>query len=143
MTVDTDRPEVPHVDPQTEAIDHAVLEQLRVDLEDEDGSAVASVVSIYVDSSRALIPDLAAALRSGDTTAAARVAHALATPTIMVGARPLGTLLQRVQNGAAGAVIQPAELAALAEMIMSEADRAIATLVLSLNDLGSGRPSTN
>lgn len=114
--------------PQTGALDHVVIEQLRVDLEDEDGTAVAGLVSLYVASAQTLIPDLVAALKSGDTAAAARFAHALASPSALIGAVGLGSLLQRVQDGAHDAGGALAERAALAETISIEGERVVLAL---------------
>jgi HPt (histidine-containing phosphotransfer) domain-containing protein len=138
MTADTTHPDMPHLEPQPltlgdDALDHpvldqAVLEQLRIDLEDEDGTAVAGLVSIYLDSAQTLIPDLTAALRSGDTTSAARFAHALASPSELIGAAPLGALLQRVQGDVQETAAAPADLATLAETIGQEGDRVVVAL---------------
>jgi HPt (histidine-containing phosphotransfer) domain-containing protein len=106
-------------------LDHTVLEQLRVDLEDEDGSAVADLVGLYLASAQSLLPDITTALRSGDHAAAARLAHALASPSELVGAGPLGSLLRRVQTDAYNPGVQPADLAALAEIVGSEGDRVV------------------
>lgn len=142
MTADTTHPDMPHLEPQPptldkRALDHpvldqAVLEQLRADLEDEDGTAVAGLVSIYLDSAQSLIPDLTAALRSGDTTSAARFAHALASPTALIGAAPLGALLQRVQSDVQDTAVPPTDLTALAETIGQESDRVVVALAAFL-----------
>jgi HPt (histidine-containing phosphotransfer) domain-containing protein len=114
----------------SQALDADVLERLRIELEDEDGTAVASLVSIYLDSAQTLIPDLVGALRSGDAAAAASFAHALASPSALIGAIRMGTLLQRVQDETADARVHAAELAVLAETIGREGDQVVAALAL-------------
>jgi HPt (histidine-containing phosphotransfer) domain-containing protein len=138
MTADITRADMAHLEQQPPTLDNrtldhpvldqTVLEQLRIDLEDEDGTAVAGLMSIYLDSAQTLIPDLTDALRSGDTTSAARFAHALASPSALIGAAPLGALLQRVQDDVQDATVPPADLIALAATIGRESDRVLAAL---------------
>ena len=141
MTADATQPDMSDRSQPVDALDQAVLEELRLDLEDEDGTAVAGLVNLYLDSARVLIPDLTAALRSGDQASAARSAHALASPSALIGAVPLGALLQAVQVDTQHSGNPSAGPAGLADAIDQESGRVIAALA-RLDSTGSTEPAS-
>ncbi len=112
-------------DSQLPAVDLETLEQLRTDLDDADGSAVRQLISTYLVSAETLVPDLTAAVASGDHTAVASLAHALSSATALVGARPLAVLLQQTQVAAHH---QPSELLGLSARISAECPRVVESL---------------
>ncbi len=107
------------------AVDLDVLEHLRSDLDDADGSAVRQLIGTYLVSAETLVPDLTAAITAGDTAGAASLAHALASATALVGAKPLAGLLQQTQVAARS---KPDDLPSLADRITAECARVLDVL---------------
>ncbi|WP_375423543.1 response regulator [uncultured Friedmanniella sp.] len=107
------------------AVDLDVLDQLRTDLDDTDGSAVRQLIQTYLASAETLIPDLVAAVEAGDTAGAGSLAHALASATGLVGAKPLAGLLQQTQIAARTAA---SDLPDLAVRITTECARVVDVL---------------
>ena len=104
------------------AVDRTVLHQLRCDLDDDDGSALKSLIDTYVESSRAVTPELTEALSVGDLEGVTDLAHALASSTALLGARPLADLLDQAQHA-------PVDLLGLAGQITAESERVLTTLL--------------
>jgi PAS domain S-box-containing protein len=106
------------------AVDVEVLTNLRADLDDADGTVVDDLVDTYLTSAATLVPDLTSALAEGDTARAAALAHALSSPTTLVGARTLAALLQQAQRVAR----EPADLPDLERRIAKEYPRVVEDL---------------
>jgi len=84
-----------------DAARHAVLDRAALDnirAVDDDGTVLAEVIQMYLDEAPAHRARLRAALDAGDLAEAGRVAHALKSASLNVGAKGLGELCRRLER---------------------------------------------
>lgn len=85
--------------------DHAswqpqVLDQLRRELGDDDGTMIAEIIALYLAQARKLIGQLTAAAAENDESEIRELAHSLKGSSLAVGATELARLCQNLESAA-------------------------------------------
>ncbi len=96
--VDGPRADVPAVLPPAETLDTAVLDEMRVFVDDESGEFVAGLVETYLKQASRLLDAIEQAVADGDREQLRRSAHTLKGSSRSVGAMRLGALGERVEH---------------------------------------------
>jgi CheY-like chemotaxis protein/HPt (histidine-containing phosphotransfer) domain-containing protein len=109
-------------------LDPAALDNIRA--VDEDGSVLDEVIQMYLDEAPLHRDRLRAAVEAGDLDGARRVAHALKSASLNVGAKPLGEMCRRLeQQCRSGAADGVPELAAAIDAMTERVQPALRALM--------------
>jgi HPt (histidine-containing phosphotransfer) domain-containing protein len=101
-----------------------VIDQLRLELGDDDGSMIAEIISLYLDQGRDLIEQLTAASDADNEGQLRSLAHSLKGSTLAVGGTRLAELCQGLE---AGVFVTP-PMAPRLDAVYEEFDRLAASL---------------
>jgi PAS domain S-box-containing protein len=109
-------------------LDEAALANIRS--VDDDGSVLAEVVQMYLDEAPQHREQLRNAAAAGDLAEARRVAHALKSASLNVGAKPLGEMCRRLEHQCRdGERAGLAELAAAIDAMLERVQPALRALI--------------
>lgn len=96
------RADVPDVLPPSETLDRAVLDDMRVSLDDESGEFVRGLVEAYLEQAPRLLDAIEQAVADGDRERLRFSAHTLKGSSRSVGAVRLGGLCERMEDDQEG-----------------------------------------
>jgi HPt (histidine-containing phosphotransfer) domain-containing protein len=75
-----------------------ILDQLRRELGDDDGTMIAEIIALYLAQGRKLLGQLTAAAGANDETRVRKLAHSLEGSSLAVGGTGLAGLCQRLES---------------------------------------------
>jgi len=93
----------------------AVQDALMTDLDDVDGSMRHSLIDSYLADGEDFVDRLVAAALTGDRATTASIAHALRSSSALLGALPLASLLERLEEAGRQSMCDLHPLALLAK----------------------------
>ena len=101
-----------------------ILDQLRRELGDQDGSMIAEIIALYVAQARELLGKLTAAAGVNDETQLRELAHSLKGSSLTVGGTRLAGLCQGLESG----TYSDSSIATTLETVHEEFDRLVGSL---------------
>jgi len=106
-------------------VDEAVIAELRNQIDDEDGAAIAHLIEDYLEESAESVHELRLAVTVNDIFQVLKLTHSWKSTSVIFGATQLAALLGQAEGAAIRA---PDELAALTAQIEHEHERVAASL---------------